>query len=138
MSKETLSKPRLERMHQALSGQIQCGDIPGLVALVSCGDDMHVETLGTMFAGQSVPMQRDTIFRIASLTKSVAAAAAMMLIEDGTLRLDDSIEPWLPELANRRVLKSGIRNGRRHETLRDLSGAGAIRLDRRIRHDRVH
>jgi CubicO group peptidase (beta-lactamase class C family) len=52
------------------------------------------------------PMKRDAIFRIASLTKLVTAVAAMILIEDCKMRLDDSIEPWLPELANRRVLKS--------------------------------
>jgi CubicO group peptidase (beta-lactamase class C family) len=51
-------------------------------------------------------MQRDTIFRIASITKLVTAVAAMILVEECKIRLDDSIEPWLPELANRRVLKS--------------------------------
>ena len=46
--------------------------------------------------GQPAPMQRDTIFRIASLTKPVTAVAAMMLVEECKMRLDDSIEPWLP------------------------------------------
>ncbi len=82
------------------------GRCPGLVALVSRHDDVHVETLGTLAVGGPAPMQRDTIFRIASITKPIAAAAAMILVEECKLRLDDSIEPWLPELANRRVLKS--------------------------------
>jgi len=51
-------------------------------------------------------MKRDTIFRIASLTKPIAAVAAMILIEECLLRLDDPVDPWLPELADRRVLKS--------------------------------
>jgi CubicO group peptidase (beta-lactamase class C family) len=51
-------------------------------------------------------MKRDTIFRIASITKPITAVAAMILVEECKLRLDDSIEPWLPELAKRRVLKS--------------------------------
>ena len=51
-------------------------------------------------------MKRDSIFRIASITKIVTAVAAMILVEDCNLRLDDPIDPWLPELANRRVLKS--------------------------------
>ena len=51
-------------------------------------------------------MKRDTIFRIASITKPITAVAAMILVEECKLRLDESIEPWLPELANRRVLKS--------------------------------
>ena len=50
-------------------------------------------------------MRRDTIFRIASLTKPIAAAATMILVDDGVLRLDDAVDRWLPELANRRVLK---------------------------------
>ncbi len=51
-------------------------------------------------------MKRDTIFRIASITKLVTAVAAMILVEECRLRLDESIEAWLPELAHRRVLKS--------------------------------
>ena len=51
-------------------------------------------------------MRRDTIFRVASIAKPVTAVAAMTLVVECELRLDDSIEPWLPELANRRVLKS--------------------------------
>jgi CubicO group peptidase (beta-lactamase class C family) len=51
-------------------------------------------------------MKRDTIFRVASLTKPITAVAAMILVEECKLRLDESIEPWLPELANRRVLKA--------------------------------
>ena len=101
-----LSKPRLERMHRVLSGYVERGELPGLVALVSHHDDVHVETLGTLAFGNPAPMARDTIFRIASITKPIAAAAAMILVEECRLRLDESIEPWLPELANRRVLKS--------------------------------
>jgi CubicO group peptidase (beta-lactamase class C family) len=106
MNTAGLSKSRLARMHQVLSGHIERKDLPGLVALVSHYDGVHVETLGTLAFDNPAPMQRDTIFRIASLTKVIAAVAAMILVEDCTLRLDDSIEPWLPELANRRVLKS--------------------------------
>src|SRR5260370_18763995 len=80
--------------------------MPGLVALVSRDDDVHVETLGRMSVGHPAPMKRDTIFRIASLAKPVTAVAAMILVEECKLRLDESIEAWLPELANRRVLKS--------------------------------
>jgi CubicO group peptidase (beta-lactamase class C family) len=101
-----LSKPRLARMHQVLSGYIERKQMPGLVALVSHYDDVHIETLGTLAFNQSASMQTDTIFRIASLAKPVTAVAAMILLEECKLRLDESIEPWLPELANRRVLRS--------------------------------
>src|SRR5260370_1201743 len=50
-------------------------------------------------------MQRDTIFRIASLTKPITAAATMILVEECKLRLDQTVDPLLPELANRKVLK---------------------------------
>ena len=106
MSMASLSKLRLERLHQVLSGYVERKEMPGLVALVSRGDDVHVETLGTMSFDNSAPMKRDTIFRIASLTKPITAVAAMILIEECKLRLDESIDRWLPELANRRVLKS--------------------------------
>jgi CubicO group peptidase (beta-lactamase class C family) len=106
MSMEGLSKSRLDRMHQVLSGYVERKEMPGLVALVSRHDDVHVDALGKMTFGHPAPMKRDTIFRIASITKPVTAVAAMILVEECKLRLDDSIEPWLPELANRRILKS--------------------------------
>jgi CubicO group peptidase (beta-lactamase class C family) len=111
MNSAGLSKSRLERMHHVLSGYVERKEMPGLVALVSHHDDVHVETLGTLSFdaesfGHPAPMQRDTIFRIASLSKPITAVAAMILVEECRLRLDESIEPWLPELANRRVLKS--------------------------------
>jgi CubicO group peptidase (beta-lactamase class C family) len=101
-----LSKPRLERMHRVLSGHVERGEMPGLVALAARGGDVHVEALGTLSLADSAPMGRDTLFRIASLTKPVTAVAAMILVEECRIRLDDSVEPWLPELANRRVLRS--------------------------------
>jgi CubicO group peptidase (beta-lactamase class C family) len=93
-------------MHQVLSDHIERKEMPGLIALVSRHDDIHIETLGTLAFDNPAPMKRDTIFRIASITKIITAVAAMILIEECKIRLDDSIEPWLPELSNRRVLKS--------------------------------
>src|SRR5258707_8819933 len=106
MSATGFSRPRLERMHQVLSGYIERKEMPGLVALVSHHDEVQVETLGTIAFNQSAPMRTDTIFRIASLAKPITAVAAMILVEECKLRLDESIEPWLPELADRNVLKS--------------------------------
>ena len=93
-------------MHRVLSGHVERNEMPGLVALVSHNDETHVETMGTLAFDKPAPMKRDTIFRIASITKPIATVAAMILLEECKFRLDDSIEPWLPELANRRVLKS--------------------------------
>lgn len=106
MIRKGLSKAHLGRMHEVLSRHVERGDVPGMVALVSSHDDVHVEVLGKLHAGGSEPMTRDTIFRVASISKPIAAVAAMILIEECKLRLDDAIDRWLPELANRRVLKS--------------------------------
>jgi len=106
MSMAGLSKSRLEQMHYVLSRYVERQEIPGLVALVSHHDDVYVEALGTLAFGDPAPMKRDTIFRIASITKPITAVAVMILVEECKLRLDDSVEPWLPELANRRVLTS--------------------------------
>jgi CubicO group peptidase (beta-lactamase class C family) len=93
-------------MHRVLAGYVDREELPGLVALVSRGGDVHVEVLGTLAFGEAAPMERDAIFRIASITKPITAVAAMILVEECRLRLDESIEPWLPELAGRRVLRS--------------------------------
>jgi CubicO group peptidase (beta-lactamase class C family) len=74
------------------------------VALVSRGEDVHVEALGALSFGGS-PMHRDSIFRIASMTKPITAAAAMILVEECKLRLDDPVDEFLPELASRKVLR---------------------------------
>ena len=79
------------------------GDLPGLVALVARGDDVHVTVAGALDFG-GAPMQRDTIFRIASMTKPVAAAATMILVEDGRIALDEPVGRLLPEFAAPRVL----------------------------------
>src|SRR5258708_35336289 len=105
MSTAGLSKSRLERMHQVLSGYVERNEMPGLVALVSRHDDVHLEALGTMSVGDPAPMKRDTIFRIASLTKPVTAVAAMILVEECKLRLGETCQGWVPELYNRRGLK---------------------------------
>jgi CubicO group peptidase (beta-lactamase class C family) len=100
-----LSKARLARLHDVMAGYVERGEVPGLVALVSRRGDRHVETLGIKALGESDPVQRDAIFRIASMTKPITAVAAMILVEECKLRLDDPVDRLLPELADRRVLK---------------------------------
>ncbi len=100
------SKARLARMHHTLADHVERGALPGLVALLDRKGETRVDAIGTMDLGGSVPMRRDTIFRIASMTKPITAAAAMILVEECRLRLHDPVDDLLPELANRRVLKS--------------------------------
>ena len=93
-------------LHDTLTVHVARGDLPGLVALVACGDDVHVETIGHKAFDDPAPMARDTIFRIASITKPIVGVTAMLLVEDGLIALDDPVERWLPELASPRVLRS--------------------------------
>jgi CubicO group peptidase (beta-lactamase class C family) len=90
----------------AAEGAIAKGDPVGLVTLVwRNGEIRHFEAQGKRNVESNAPMQRDTIFRIASMTKPVTSALALMLMEEGRLRLDDPIIKWAPEFAARRVLK---------------------------------
>jgi CubicO group peptidase (beta-lactamase class C family) len=99
-----LSAERLGRLHNVLAGHVGSGAVPGLVALISRKGAVHVDVIGSMSIG-GPPMGRDTIFRISSMTKPVTGAATMILVEEGKLSLDQPVDPLLPELANRQVLK---------------------------------
>jgi CubicO group peptidase (beta-lactamase class C family) len=100
------SAPRLGRIADAMQAYVDRGEVPGLTALIARGDAVHVVAIGVQNLEDRVPMARDSIFRIASMTKPIAAAAAMILVEEGKLRLDEPVDRLLPELANRRVLRT--------------------------------
>ncbi|MFC6374441.1 serine hydrolase, partial [Nonomuraea thailandensis] len=78
MSNNGFTTTGLRRLREVLARHVDSGKIPGLVALVSRGGQTHVETLGTMRHDGGAPMQRDTIFRMASTSKPVSIAAAMV------------------------------------------------------------
>jgi CubicO group peptidase (beta-lactamase class C family) len=92
-------------MHEVMARHVERGAVPGLVTLVSRRGEVHVDSIGMKAAGGNEPMRRDTIFRIASMTKPITAAAAMILVEESKLRLDEPVDTLLPELADRKVLK---------------------------------
>jgi CubicO group peptidase (beta-lactamase class C family) len=99
-----LSKERLNRMNAVMAGHVETGSAPGIVTLLSRRGEVHVDAHGTLAVGSREPMRRDTIFRITSMTKPVTAVAAMILVEECTLRLDEPVDGLLPELADRQVL----------------------------------
>jgi len=78
--------------------------VPGLVALVAHGNQVHVEAIGRLAVGGS-PVERGSLFRIASTTKPITAAATLALVRAGPFELDAPVDRLLPELANRRVLR---------------------------------
>ena len=88
-----------------LQTYVDCDAISGAVALIGRGDGSEVVTVGATALHGKHPMRWDTIFHIASLTKPITAMAAMMLVEDGRLHLDEPVDGLLPELADRHVLK---------------------------------
>ncbi len=121
-----LSPTRLDRLHAVLADHVERGAMPGAVVLVARRGAVHVDALGTTAVGGAAPMRRDTIFRITSMTKPVTAVAAMILVEECRLRLDEPVDRWLPELAGRRVLRrldgplDDTVDAHRPITLRDL------------------
>jgi CubicO group peptidase (beta-lactamase class C family) len=92
-------------LHDALKAYVENGSVPGAVGLVARGDRMEVAAVGSMAVG-GAPMARDSIFRFASITKPITAAAVMMLVEDGRIALDDPVGWWLPELAEPKVVRT--------------------------------
>ena len=96
---------QFHELHDALASHVERGEMPGLVALLTDGATVHVEHLGTLAFDDPTAMAGDSIFRIASLSKPVSAAATMTLVDEGVLDLDAPVDRWLPELADRRVLR---------------------------------
>jgi CubicO group peptidase (beta-lactamase class C family) len=94
----------LENLRETAARHVGPDQVPGLVALVASGDHVHVEALGTLSVG-GPPVQRDSLFRIASVTKPVTGAATLALIEEGLIGLHEPVDVLLPELASPRVLR---------------------------------
>src|SRR5689334_4695487 len=100
-----LSKERLARMRETMAGYVSRREVPGMVTAIARRGETHVEAIGEKTIGSGDPVRADTIFRVASMTKPVTAVAAMILVEECKLRLDEPIDRWLPELSDRRVLR---------------------------------
>jgi CubicO group peptidase (beta-lactamase class C family) len=100
------SRARLGRLHDTMAFYVERGAVAGVVTLLSRRGEVHVDALGAQDLDTGMPMRRDTIFRIASMTKPITAAAAMILVEEAKLRLDEPVDRLLPELADRKVLRA--------------------------------
>ena len=127
VGKSGLSASRLRRLQEAMDGYVARGEVAGVVTLVHRhGETAHAGVAGWQDKEARVPMKRDSLFRIASMTKPVVSVATMMLVEEGLLRLSDPIGRWLPELADMKVLPrpdaplSEARPAERPISVRDL------------------
>ena len=99
-----LNKGGLNRFGAVAASHVSDDNVPGLVALVAQGDEVHVEAIGTLAIGGR-PVERGSLFRIASTTKPITAAATLALVREGLFELDEPVDRLLPELANRRVMR---------------------------------
>jgi len=101
------NKDALAQIGPALKGIVDQGALSGAVTLIwRRGEIVQVDVVGQRDIAAKAPMQRDTLFRIASMTKPVTSLAALMLVEEGKLKLDDPVTKWLPELTGMLVLEA--------------------------------
>jgi len=99
-----VSSERLQRIHEAIQRHIDAGDISGAVTLVARrGSIVHFEAHGLMDIESKKPMAKDTIFRLASMSKPITAVALLMLVEEGKVRFDDPVSKFIPEFEHMKV-----------------------------------
>lgn len=127
-------------LRDLLTRHVEAGTVPGAVGTL--GVECHPVAVGLVAPG-GAPLRTDAIFRIQSMTKAVSAVAALRLVQDGVIALDDPVAEWLPELAGPRVLVhpdaplTETRPARGRITVRHLltnqSGYGAVATDSPLR-----
>jgi CubicO group peptidase (beta-lactamase class C family) len=149
-----VSADRLRRLNAGLKRYVDEGRIAGLVQLLARhGKIVHFTTAGKKDVSASEPIQKDSIFRIYSMTKPVTGVAMMMLYEEGKWRLDDPVSRFVPEFANLKVHAgqnpdgtAKLEDARRGMTMRELMthsaglayGLGNVNpVDRMYRETRV-
>jgi CubicO group peptidase (beta-lactamase class C family) len=98
---------RIARLRDVMAGHAERDSVAGVAWLAACGDEVEFGVAGHLTRGEPEPVSRDSIFRIASMTKPMTAVAALILVEECKLRLDDPVDRLLPELADRTVLVDG-------------------------------
>ena len=98
------SSQRLSRVNKMMQGHIDDGKLAsGLTMLARGGETFHFEPYGVLNLESGTPVERDTLFRIYSMTKPLTSAAVMMLYEEGHFSLDDPVGKFIPELASMKV-----------------------------------
>ncbi len=106
MADPTFDRDGLARLDHAMAEHARSGGVPGLVWLVARHGEVHTGAAGTLDGASGRRVAEDTIFRISSMTKPVTAVATLLLVDEGRLPLDEPVDRWLPELADRRVIAS--------------------------------
>jgi CubicO group peptidase (beta-lactamase class C family) len=98
------SRAKLERISELFRNEVATGKIPGAIVLIQQHDHpVYSENFGVGDPGSTQPMTADTIFRLYSMSKPITSVAAMMLVDDGKLRLDDRLSKYIPAFADVKV-----------------------------------
>src|SRR5690242_12681715 len=105
MPSDGLAPDRLTRLHDVLAAHVDAGRAPGFVSVVARHGEVHLDAHGHLATDATAAMSAETIFRISSMSKPVTAVATLVLLEECVLRLDEPVERFLPELADRRVVR---------------------------------
>ena len=99
-----LSSQRLERITDFFNAEVSNSKIAGAIVLIQHrGKQAYFKSFGKIDATTGEPMAPDAIFRIFSMTKPVTSVAAMLLVDDGKLKLDDPVSKYIPSFADARV-----------------------------------
>ncbi len=93
-------------LQSALEKPVQAGELAGAAGLVWRNGHSQAVSAGCRDRETNLPVERDTIFRIASMTKPITSVAALMLVDEGRIALDEPIHRYAPEFARMRVLRS--------------------------------
>ncbi len=100
----SFSREKLQRVGDYIRNEIATGKIPGAILLIQQhGKSVYFQNFGVRDVATRLPMTADAIFRIYSMSKPIASVAAMMLVEDGKLSLDDPVSKYIPAFANVKV-----------------------------------
>jgi len=100
-----LPQPATPRLDAFLRARVEAGDVPAVVAIVVDREaTLYTGAFGKANVAQNRPVQADSIFRIASMTKPITSLAVMMLYDEGRLGLDDPVTKYLPEFSTARVM----------------------------------
>src|SRR6202035_2220529 len=103
-AREGLSSAKLQRVGDYFRNEVATGKIPGAVILIQQhGHPVYFESFGLRDVDSQRPMTADSIFRIYSMSKPITSVAAMMLVEDGRLGLDDPLSKYIPAFAGVKV-----------------------------------
>jgi CubicO group peptidase (beta-lactamase class C family) len=100
----SFSRAKLERVGEYIHNEIATGKIPGAIILIQQhGQPVYFENFGARDVSRGLPMTADTIFRLYSMSKPITSVAAMMLVEDGRMKLEDPVSKYIPAFAEVKV-----------------------------------